>query len=295
MRSFTEWREQADLQVVTVPTDVGLPTPAALRQQWPLETSPLQALVQQTRIAIRRILHQSSQRRLVVCSPGPMSDRHRLLTCAHLLRAVRTHCNASTEIILQVELDALVRTGPTPALHSLRPFLLELLGAGMPLGATFRDTLTHRYVDDLLSWAQVSDCSIESQVHREMASGVPMPIAFGINSDGTSRIALDAIRTASTPHHFIAIDNHGRVGVVATRGNPDGHLLAHCRLSELRVQLDASPGPCALRVGALGGPEEPAWARLAETLCLWHDTSAEAQASADTEHGGRQQPAPTLL
>jgi 3-deoxy-7-phosphoheptulonate synthase len=273
------------------PDVVALPSPSALQRQWPLSAPRLQALVRQARASIRLILHQADPRKLVVLCPGPLTDWQLALSLARRMRVVRERCGGTMEIIFRVDLETLVQAELACGLHRVRPLLLELLATGVPLGCAFRDTLMSRYVDDLLSWAQVSACSTESQLHREMASGTSMPMGFETSADGDIRVAVDAIHAASTPHHFISIDDQGHVAVVATRGNPDGHLLARCgfstggatdRIAALRERLGAHPRPVAVVVDARPMPDaaprspEQAWEETLEALCLWNDAVAKA-------------------
>lgn len=110
-------------------------------------------------------------------------------------------------------------------LHLTRQLLVELAEIGMPAAVEFLDPLTSHYFADLVSWGCVGARTTESQPHREMASGLPMPIAFKNSTGGNPQIAVNAIITSKHPHCFVSIDGDGKVAVVKTEGNPDAHLV----------------------------------------------------------------------
>ena len=96
---------------------------------------------------------------------------------------------------------------------------------GVPAGCEFLDTITPQFIADLVSWGAIGARTTESQVHRELASGLSMPVGFKNGTDGNVQIAVDAIRAASHPHHFLSVTKQGLSAIVATRGNPDCHVI----------------------------------------------------------------------
>jgi 3-deoxy-7-phosphoheptulonate synthase len=106
-----------------------------------------------------------------------------------------------------------------------RGLLLDLAEMGMPAGCEFLDTITPQFIADLVSWGAIGARTTESQVHRELASGLSVPVGFKNGTDGNTQIAIDAIQAASHPHHFLSVTKQGLAAIVATRGNPDCHLI----------------------------------------------------------------------
>jgi 3-deoxy-7-phosphoheptulonate synthase len=110
-------------------------------------------------------------------------------------------------------------------LRVARKLLLDLNENGMPAGSEFLDMITPQYVADLVSWGAIGARTTESQVHRELASGLSCPVGFKNGTDGNVRIALDAIRAAQAPHHFLSVTKAGHSAIVATTGNEDCHVI----------------------------------------------------------------------
>ena len=110
-------------------------------------------------------------------------------------------------------------------LRLARRFLLDLAELGMPAGSEFLDPITPQFIADLVSWGAIGARTTESQVHRELASGLSMPVGFKNGTDGSVQIAIDAVRSAAHPHHFLSVTKQGVAAIVATRGNPDCHVI----------------------------------------------------------------------
>jgi len=106
-----------------------------------------------------------------------------------------------------------------------RRFLLDLAELGLPAGSEFLDPITPQFIADLVSWGAIGARTSESQVHRELASGLSMPVGFKNATDGTVQIAVDAIRSAAIPHHFLSVTKQGVAAIVSTRGNPACHVI----------------------------------------------------------------------
>src|SRR5204862_1539799 len=122
-------------------------------------------------------------------------------------------------------------------LKRARQLLLELTAMGLPTATEFLDPIIPQYIDDLVTWAAVGARTTESQTHREMASGLSMPVGFKNGTDGSLQIALDAMHSARTPHSFLGIDQEGITSVIRTTGNPVGHIVL--RGGRLRPNYDA--------------------------------------------------------
>ncbi|MDP2246533.1 MAG: 3-deoxy-7-phosphoheptulonate synthase, partial [Nitrosomonadales bacterium] len=110
-------------------------------------------------------------------------------------------------------------------LEKARKFLLDVNEIGMPAAMEFLDTITPQYTADLVSWGAIGARTTESQVHRELASGLSCPVGFKNGTDGNVRVAIDAIKTASNPHHFLSVTKDGRSAIISTTGNEDCHLI----------------------------------------------------------------------
>src|SRR4029450_6330796 len=110
-------------------------------------------------------------------------------------------------------------------LRTGRRLLVELNELGMPAGVEYLDVISPQYISDLVSWGAIGARTTESQVHRELASGLSCPVGFKNGTDGNVRIAVDAIRAAQAPHHFLSVTKDGKSAIVATSGNEDCHLI----------------------------------------------------------------------
>ena len=110
-------------------------------------------------------------------------------------------------------------------LRIARQLLLEINRLGMPAGSEFLDVISPQYIGDLIAWGAIGARTTESQVHRELASGLSAPIGFKNGTDGNIRIAIDAIQAAARPHHFLSVHKNGQVAIVETRGNKDCHVI----------------------------------------------------------------------
>jgi 3-deoxy-7-phosphoheptulonate synthase len=110
-------------------------------------------------------------------------------------------------------------------LRRARRFLVDVAELGLPAGSEFLDPISPQFIADLVSWGAIGARTSESQVHRELASGLSMPVGFKNGTDGSIQIAIDAIRSASHPHHFLSVTKEGVAAIVETRGNPDCHLI----------------------------------------------------------------------
>ncbi len=193
------------------------------------------------RAAIHRILHGTDDRMLVVVGPCSIHDTDAGLEYARRLVEVRKQLAADLMIVMRVYfekprttvgwkglindpfLDGSYRINE--GLEKARKFLLDVNEIGMPAAMEFLDTITPQYTADLVSWGAIGARTTESQVHRELASGLSCPVGFKNGTDGNVRVAIDAIKTASNPHHFLSVTKDGRSAIISTTGNEDCHLI----------------------------------------------------------------------
>ena len=199
------------------------------------------ATVQNARTAIRHILDGHDDRLLVVVGPCSIHDTEAALDYAERLAAQRRRLSDRLEIVMRVyfakprttvgwkglindpHLDGSfdINTG----LRMARELLAEINGLGLPVGCEYLDTTVPQYISDLVGWAAIGARTTESQVHRELASGLSCPVGFKNGTSGDVKIAIDAVRSAAHPHHFMAVNKNGRSAIAATTGNDDCHLI----------------------------------------------------------------------
>jgi len=218
-----------------------LPSPASLMQNLPIRGTPAEALITSTRQRIRRIMAGDDDRLLVVMGPCSIHDPEAALEYARRLAAERVRYQDTLEIAMRVYfekprttigwkglindpgLDQSFRI--EEGLHIARKLLIDINALDLPAGGEFLDVISPQYIGDLISWGAIGARTTESQVHRELASGLSPPIGFKNGTDGNVRIAVDAIQSAAKPHHFLGVDKHGQVAIVTTTGNPDCHII----------------------------------------------------------------------
>ena len=218
-----------------------LPPPEHLIRFFPIAGTPAETLIGDTRNAIRRIMQKKDDRLLVIMGPCSIHDPVAAVEYAKKLKVQREKYKDTLEIVMRVYfekprttvgwkglindpyLDETYRIDE--GLRIARQLLLEINRSGMPAGSEFLDVISPQYIGDLISWGAIGARTTESQVHRELASGLSAPIGFKNGTDGNIRIAIDAIQAASRPHHFLSIHKNGQVAIVETRGNTDCHVI----------------------------------------------------------------------
>jgi 3-deoxy-7-phosphoheptulonate synthase len=194
-----------------------------------------------TRAAIHRILHSADDRLLVVIGPCSIHDYAAGIEYAQRLLAERERLAADLLIVMRVYFEKPRTTigwkglindphldgsfNINAGLELARKFLLEVNELGMPAGTEFLDTITPQYTGDLVSWGAIGARTTESQVHRELASGLSCPVGFKNGTDGNIKIAVDAIKAAASPHHFLSVTKAGHSAIVSTAGNEDCHVI----------------------------------------------------------------------
>jgi 3-deoxy-7-phosphoheptulonate synthase len=220
---------------------VPLPPPEHLIRFFPIVGTPIEQLVQETRRQIVRMLSGDSDRLLVVIGPCSIHDPKAAIEYASLLTQQRHKYASELEIVMRVYfekprttvgwkglindpyLDESYRIDE--GLRIARDILVQINRLEMPCASEFLDVISPQYIGDLISWGAIGARTTESQIHRELASGLSAPVGFKNGTDGNVRIAIDAIQAASRSHHFLSIHKNGQVATVQTRGNQDCHLI----------------------------------------------------------------------
>ncbi len=226
-----------DLRIVKIKE---LSTPAEIMRELPRSETASRA-VAGARAGLRDILRGRDDRLAVVIGPCSVHDPEAALEYAHRLAEARRIFGDELEIVMRVyfekprttvgwkglindpRLDGSfdIETG----LRLARRLLLEINTLGLPAGCEFLDMTTPQYIADLVGWGAIGARTTESQVHRELASGLSCPVGFKNGTDGNVRIAVDAVLSASQPHHFLAVTKQGRSAIAATSGNEDCHII----------------------------------------------------------------------
>jgi 3-deoxy-7-phosphoheptulonate synthase len=226
-----------DLRIKTLET---LSPPAEVMAEF-AATPQAGLTVTAARNACHRILEGQDDRLIVVIGPCSIHDPKAAMEYARLLAAERTRHQGELEILMRVyfekprttvgwkglindpRLDGSFKINE--GLRLARSLLLEINELGVPAACEFLDVITPQYIADLVGWGAIGARTTESQIHRELASGLSCPVGFKNGTDGNVRIAIDAIKAASQPHHFLAVTKDGRAGIAATKGNGDCHVV----------------------------------------------------------------------
>ena len=187
------------------------------------------------------MLHGADDRLLVVVGPCSIHDYDAAIEYATRLAALRAELSTDLIIVMRVyfekprttvgwkglindpNLDDSYRIND--GLRLARRILLEINELDLPAGTEYLDMITPQYIADLIAWGAIGARTTESQVHRELASGLSCPVGFKNGTDGDVRIAVDAIKAASAPHHFLSVTKGGHSAIVHTAGNEDGHII----------------------------------------------------------------------
>ncbi|WP_243019420.1 3-deoxy-7-phosphoheptulonate synthase [Simplicispira sedimenti] len=218
-----------------------LPPPEHLIRFFPIRGTAVEQLITQTRKTIHQIMHGKDDRLLVVIGPCSIHDPAAALDYARRLKEVRAQYQGTLEIVMRVYfekprttvgwkglindpyLDESYRIDE--GLRIARQLLIEINRLGVPAASEFLDVISPQYIGDLIAWGAIGARTTESQVHRELASGLSAPIGFKNGTDGNIRIATDAIQSASRGHHFLSVHKNGQVAIVNTKGNKDCHVI----------------------------------------------------------------------
>lgn len=221
-----------EIKNVVLPTELHAEFPASEQSQ---------KLTCDTRQAIHNILHGEDDRLIVIVGPCSIHDPEAAIDYADRLKKVSDKLNKQLLIVMRVYFEKPRTTvgwkglinDPmldgsfhiNKGLRLARKVLLDLTNMGVPTATEFLDLITPQYVADLISWGAIGARTTESQVHRELASGMSCPVGFKNSTDGMLKNAIDAIQAASLPHHFLSMTMDGKSAIFCTTGNEDGHII----------------------------------------------------------------------
>lgn len=226
-----------DLRIVNIRE---VSSPQQLHEELPI-TEAAAATVFNARKAIKGILAGSDDRLLVIAGPCSIHDVKAAMEYAGRLQALREELTGDLEIVMRVyfekprtivgwkglindpNLDGSFEINK--GLRLARGLLLDLAKHGMPAATEYLDLISPQYVSDLVAWGAIGARTTESQVHRELASGLSCPVGFKNSTDGSLQIAIDAIRSAARPHHFLSVTKAGHSAIFSTTGNSDCHII----------------------------------------------------------------------
>jgi 3-deoxy-7-phosphoheptulonate synthase len=218
-----------------------LPPPEHFVRLHPIRGTLVESLISETRQSVRRIMSGKDDRVLCIIGPCSIHDTKAALEYARKLHGERERYAGTLEIVMRVYfekprttvgwkglindpgLDESFRI--EDGLLAARELLTEINRLGLPAGGEFLDVISPQYIGDLISWGAIGARTTESQVHRELASGVSAPIGFKNGTDGNIRIATDAIVSSARSHHFLSVHKNGQVSIVETTGNKDCHVI----------------------------------------------------------------------
>ncbi|MBL8384275.1 MAG: 3-deoxy-7-phosphoheptulonate synthase [Burkholderiales bacterium] len=250
-----------------------LPPPEHLIRFFPIQGTPVENLVAETRRRIHDIMHGKDDRLLVVIGPCSIHDPMAAVEYARRLASERKRHAGELEVVMRVYfekprttvgwkglindpyLDESYRINE--GLRIARDLLVRINGEGVPAGSEFLDVISPQYIGDLISWGAIGARTTESQVHRELASGLSAPIGFKNGTDGNIRIAIDAIQAARRGHHFLSVHKNGQVATVETNGNKDCHVILRggarpnfdaASVAAACAELETNKLPCRLMI-----------------------------------------------
>ncbi len=215
-------------------------TPIQVHSELPITDQAVQT-VMDARAETHKILSGEDDRLLVVVGPCSIHDPDAALEYAEKLKMLKTELKDDLLIIMRVYFEKPRTTvgwkglindpdlnnsfNINKGLRMARKVLLGINNLGMPAATEYLDLITPQYVSDLISWGAIGARTTESQVHRELASGLSCPVGFKNATDGSFKIAIDAIKAAMSPHHFLSVTKEGRTAIFSTSGNEDAHII----------------------------------------------------------------------
>lgn len=225
---------------VHIQDETVLITPEQLRKKLPVKAQTLD-FISRARQDIANIIHKKDHRLLVVCGPCSIHDTDAAIEYAKKLKALSESLSDQLYIVMRVYFEKPRTTvgwkglindpnldgsfDVEAGLHKARELLITLADMGLPLATEALDPISPQYIGDLFSWAAIGARTTESQTHREMASGLSMPIGFKNGTDGSLGTAINAMKAAASGHRFMGINKEGQVALLTTQGNPDGHVI----------------------------------------------------------------------
>jgi len=261
--------KKSNLSNINISNEQVLITPNELKEKLPLSDKARQ-FIQNSRQTIADIIHKKDHRLLVVCGPCSIHDVEAAMEYAKRLKALSTQLNDQIYIVMRVYFEkprttvgwkGLINDPQLDGtfdieygLHVGRNLLIDLAEMDIPLATEALDPISPQYLSDTFSWAAIGARTTESQTHREMASGLSMPIGFKNGTDGSLSTAINAMQAASSSHRFMGINTDGQVALLTTQGNRNGHVIlrggkqtnydsvsvAECENELARYDLEAS-------------------------------------------------------
>jgi 3-deoxy-7-phosphoheptulonate synthase len=252
-----------------------LPPPEHLIRFFPIAGTPTESLIKDTRQNIRQIIAGTDDRLLVIIGPCSIHDPAAALDYARKLKPLRDQYRGELEVVMRVYfekprttvgwkglindpyLDESYRIHE--GLRIARQLLVDISRLGVPAGSEFLDVISPQYIGDLIAWGAIGARTTESQVHRELASGLSAPVGFKNGTDGNIKIATDAIQAAARPHHFLSVHKNGQVSIVETKGNKDCHVILRGgkapnydaeSVAAACQEIEAAKLPCRLMIDA---------------------------------------------
>jgi 3-deoxy-7-phosphoheptulonate synthase len=215
-------------------------TPSELSAELPVSTKALDGVIESRKV-ISDIIHGKDHRLLVVCGPCSIHDVEAAKEYALKLKELHESCKDTLYIVMRVYFEKPRTTTGWKGLindphlndtfdienglRKARELLIWLADLGLPVATEALDPISPQYLAELFSWAAIGARTSESQTHREMASGLSMPVGFKNGTDGSLGIAINALKSAASGHRFMGINKDGQVSIIKTQGNPDGHII----------------------------------------------------------------------
>ena len=243
--------------------------PAILMEELPIGEKSSET-VAKGREQIQAILRGTDDRLLVVVGPCSVHDPKAALEYAHRLKAMADRTARDLLVVMRVYFEkprtivgwkGLINDphldesfAINEGLRRARHFLIDVAELGLAAGTEFLDPISPQFIADLVSWGAIGARTSESQVHRELASGLSMPVGFKNGTEGSIQIAIDAIKSAAHPHHFLSVTKQGVAAIVETRGNPDCHLILRGGARGANYQADVL-AEVAVALGRAGLPD----------------------------------------
>ncbi len=225
---------------INVSSEQVLVTPKALKSELPVSDEALK-IIQNSRKVISDIIHRRDHRLLVITGPCSIHDVDAAKEYAKKLKALHESCKDTLYIVMRVYFEKPRTTvgwkglindphindtfDIEAGLRKARELLIWLAELEIPVATEALDPISPQYLAELFSWSAIGARTSESQTHREMASGLSMPVGFKNGTDGSLGIAINALQSAASGHSFMGINGQGQVSVIQTQGNPDGHII----------------------------------------------------------------------
>ncbi len=230
----------AHVDNIHVSSESVLVTPSQLQKDLPVSEKAL-AKIEESRTVVSDIIHRRDHRLLVIAGPCSIHDIEAAKEYALKLKELHEVCKDTLYIVMRVYFEKPRATegwkgfinDPNingsfdidSGLRKTRELLIWLAELGMPIGTEALDPISPQYLAELFTWAAIGARTAESQTHREMASGLSMPVGFKNSTDGNLDVAINALRSAELGHSFMGINKNGQVAIINTQGNEDGHLI----------------------------------------------------------------------